>query len=624
MLLAVTTISTRRFVSALAIAALALSFLAVISQPAQAAEGDYRFEGNGWGHGVGLSQYGAQSRALAGQTAEEIVTTYYSGSELATETEVPSWRTPGEPWLPSWWTEDEMPLWVGLLEDDARFDFEADAGTLGLCHGLSDCPDATIGEPVPGQSWSFRNTAPNKCQFFLDETPMGVEDNCYARILLGADENTRIDIDQTGNLYAHGEIVVRPVDSSTFHVVVEIGIDDYVKGVDEAIFSWQSAALEAQALASRTFATFKALERGPASSFSASVITDCWCHVEDNSSDQVYDGWSTEIETLGENWVAAADATAGQYIVHPDEEWTESDTVLALFSSSNGGASESNGVAFDTAEQYTYLDTVPDPYSLLNNPQAPWNGGSQIKVAGTTVASKLSQLTRVDRIRVVERNPSGSAKTVLFEGKNGSTNASTTRTGLWTRSNMSLRSTFLDRVCRERGPYDDDGCSFFEHNIVNIYNAGFVGTLPGNDYDPEDDMTRSAMAAFLAAGLDLPATSTDYFPDDSSDPNHGAINALAEAGIVIGYPDGTYRPNNTVTRAEMAVYLARGLGVSLPSSVPDPFPDVPGDSWFGPAVAEILSRGITTGHQDGTYKPDQDTTREQMAAFMDRAFLGGF
>ena len=137
-------------------------------------------------------------------------------------------------------------------------------------------------------------------------------------------------------------------------------------------------------------------------------------------------------------------------------------------------------------------------------------------------------------------------------------------------------------------------------------------------------MTRSEMASFLFEGLGLPTTSTDYFSDDDGDPNEGAINALAEAGIVVGYPDGTYRPDETVSRAEMAVYLARSLGADLPDEVPDPFPDVPGDSWFGPAVAEILALGVTTGHQDGTYKPDQLTTREQMAGFIDRALLGGF
>jgi len=582
------------------------------SSAADAADDPYRFEGNGWGHGVGLSQYGAQARATAGQSAEQIVTTYYTGTSLSDGSGL-------EPWF----TTDDTPLWVGLLEDRTRFDFQAAAGTLGLCQGTGACPNPDLGAPAVGQPWSFRSTGSNTCQFYNGENPVGDEGNCFARVLLGSDETTRVQLVDKARTYARGEIVIRPVTSTQFHVMVELSIEDYMLGIGEAVLSWKPAALQAQALASRTFASYRAMTFGPESGFSTSVKNDCWCHVEDNSSDQVYKGWEIEsYPKFGINWVNAVQATAGQYITHPNSAYTKFGIILALFSSSNGGTSESNTVAFSTGQVFPYLVSIPDPYSLSGNPYAPWPGGRL--VAGATVASKLPELTVVERIRVVETNPSGSAKTVLFEGLNGATPATTTQTGLWTRSNLGLRSTFITKICRERGPYDDDGCSFFEHNIVNINAAGFVGTLPGNDYNDDLDMTRSTMAAFLAAGLNLPATSTNYFPDDDTDPNHAAINALAEAGIVIGFEDGTYRPLKTVTRGEMSVFLARALGVNLPSSVPDPFPDVLGDSWFGPAVAEILSRGITNGHQDGTYKPEQNTNRGQMAAFIDRAFLGGF
>lgn len=606
-------------ISRVLLAALLAVALVISTAPvANATVDPFRFEGNGWGHGVGLSQYGAQARALEGQSAAEIVTAYYTGSSVTQS-----------PVLPDWFTTDLAPLWVGLLENRARFDFTPAAGTLGLCQGLGNCPNPALGTPQVGESWSFRSTGAGTCQFFNGETAMGTAgDNCYARIMRiipeGApDTDTRITLTDTGRTYARGEIAVRPSTSTEFHVMAELSMEDYMLGIAEVPFAWEPAALQAQALAARTFAGYRALVRGPESTFSGSVKAACWCHVKDSSADQVYKGWEVESERTGAaNWVNAVQATADMYITHPDTSFTRSGLVLAVYSSSNGGASETNTAGFGSSTQYPYLLTVSDHWSLIGNPNAPWT--SRMHVPGITVAEKLPELTQVDRIRVLDRHPSGSAKTVLFEGKNGTLNASTTRDGRWTRGAMGLRSAWIDRVCRERAPFADDECSFFEHNIVNIYLAGFVGVLPGNAYTPDADMTRSAMASFLAAGLSLPPASTNFFPDDDADPNHAAINSLAEAGIVIGYEDGTYRPNNSVTRAEMAIYLARALGVTLPESVPDPFPDVPGASWFGPAVAEILARGVTTGHDDGTYKPAQHTTRGQMAAFLDRAFLGGF
>lgn len=602
--------SRRRRLASTVVLGLFLSLLFVV--PASADDSPFRFEGDGYGHGVGLSQYGAQGRALDGQTGEQIVEAYYTGASVTTNPTS----------LPAWWTEDPMPLWVGLLEDESRLDFSADAGQLSLCQGVLDCPAESLGTPVPGESWSFRASGPNQCQFYKGETPQGDPGNCYARILLGGSTNTRVYFEDNDEVYVRGEIVIRPVPNptgtgwtATFHVMAELAVEDYMLGVPEAVPSWQPAALEAQALASRTYAANKALAIGDASSFSQSVKRDCWCHVEDNTSDQVYVGWSQEVYS---GWVSAVNATAGQYITHPDSATTEYGIILALYSSANGGASETNNAYWGSA-QYPYLETIPDPWTNDASPHNPWSK----TWGGNTVASAVG-LDTVERVWVSEFNPSTSAKIVTFEGYDGGVYATTELSGTQTRSTFGLKSHFLDRVCRERGPYDDDGCSFFEHNIFNINAAGFVGTLPGNDYDPEAPMTRSSMAAFLADGLELPGTSTDYFPDDDSDPNEAKINALAEAGIVIGFEDGTYRPNNSVTRAEMAVYLTRALELTLPGSVPDPFPDVPGDSWFGPAVAEILDLGVTVGHQDGLYHPHEGTTREQMAGFLDRAFLGGF
>ncbi|HHQ48107.1 MAG TPA: S-layer homology domain-containing protein, partial [Acidobacteria bacterium] len=87
-----------------------------------------------------------------------------------------------------------------------------------------------------------------------------------------------------------------------------------------------------------------------------------------------------------------------------------------------------------------------------------------------------------------------------------------------------------------------------------------------------------------------------------------------------------YCPFAPVTRAQMAVFLLRTLeggDYQPPPCATPPFDDVPCDSWFGPWVAELKARAITTGCHGTEYCPFDPVTRAQMAAFLDRAFTLG-
>ncbi|MYL10837.1 MAG: S-layer homology domain-containing protein, partial [Cenarchaeum sp. SB0669_bin_11] len=102
-----------------------------------------------------------------------------------------------------------------------------------------------------------------------------------------------------------------------------------------------------------------------------------------------------------------------------------------------------------------------------------------------------------------------------------------------------------------------------------------------------------------------------------------AVLRLAEMGVVAGYPDGTYRPDNGITRAQMAALISRALGGA--STEPSDtearsFSDVPEDAWYGSAVRHLASLGVVQGCGDGSsYCPDSVVTRAQMALFLHRA-----
>jgi len=116
-----------------------------------------------------------------------------------------------------------------------------------------------------------------------------------------------------------------------------------------------------------------------------------------------------------------------------------------------------------------------------------------------------------------------------------------------------------------------------------------------------------------------------YF-SDVTDPNYwafGYIQKLWESGITTGYPDGTYRPENNVTRAEMAAFLIRAkIGDDFIYEEMPHFPDVSSDHWAFKYIQKLWESGITTGYPDGTYRPENNVTRAEMAAFLGRAFLG--
>jgi hypothetical protein len=147
-------------------------------------------------------------------------------------------------------------------------------------------------------------------------------------------------------------------------------------------------------------------------------------------------------------------------------------------------------------------------------------------------------------------------------------------------------------------------------------------------YCPDDPVTRAQMAVFLLKGMNAGGY-TPPAPDGShpfSDiAGHWAepwMEELYDVGLTSGYPDGTYRPQNEVTRAEMAVFLLKskhGAGYSPPSATGGAFSDVVGH-WAEDWIEQLAEEGITGGYPDGTYRPNNPVNRAEMAVFLVNAF----
>ncbi len=99
----------------------------------------------------------------------------------------------------------------------------------------------------------------------------------------------------------------------------------------------------------------------------------------------------------------------------------------------------------------------------------------------------------------------------------------------------------------------------------------------------------------------------------------GVINELSSRGIFTGYPDGTFRPDSSITRAEFAALLVKALGLAPATGSPVQFQDVPADAWFHTSVAAATYAGLANGLGDGTFGPNALITREQMAVMIVKA-----
>lgn len=146
---------------------------------------------------------------------------------------------------------------------------------------------------------------------------------------------------------------------------------------------------------------------------------------------------------------------------------------------------------------------------------------------------------------------------------------------------------------------------------------------PDGTYRPWQPIARDAMAAFiyrLAGSPEWQAPEVSPFHDVTpSTAFYHEITWLAATRITTGWDDGTFRPLAPVNRDAMAAYLYRLYGSPERTPSPPVFSDVDAATRFADEIAWLTATGITTGWSDGTFRPLSPVNRDAMAAFMHRA-----
>lgn len=138
---------------------------------------------------------------------------------------------------------------------------------------------------------------------------------------------------------------------------------------------------------------------------------------------------------------------------------------------------------------------------------------------------------------------------------------------------------------------------------------------------PEGKITRAEVAAIFARLTEnsAPANYSPKFPDVLAyDWFCDSVMKLSKKDIIKGYPDGTFKPNKSITRAEFAVIASKYI--KDPKAADETFSDVPMNHWAKDAIVKVKAEGLISGYPDGTFKPDAPITRAEAVSIVNRMF----
>ena len=337
----------------------------------------FTFTGSGYGHGVGMSQIGAKAKALAGESATSILNYYYKDVTIA-------------PWV------DTQTIRVNIGHALKSAYFSAPNGsTITYYPGETTTGAATISS---GKQKLNLSIAGNWA------TLGGVKAQRFTITW----SNT-ISLTQNGSTatYKYGFISVKVV-KGALEITTSLSLhDEYLWGISEVSSAWPAAALEAQVIASRSYAASKL---GPLS-------TSCDCNVYSHISDQNFVGFSKESEPrIGKLWREAVirtniDTFTSLAILQNGKP------VQAYYSSSSGGATQSTLDAWGTPTAYT--QSVIDSASVdvaLNPRFASWKATS----SQALVAAAFG-LTDVLSLEIISRNQAGAVTYIKATSSSGAT-----------------------------------------------------------------------------------------------------------------------------------------------------------------------------------------------------------
>ncbi len=388
------------------------------------------FYGKGFGHGVGMSQYGAQGWATGAAgpalTGEQIVAKYYPGTQLTVVDSNTNARGPMRVLLSSPSSSGSASC-GGTYMNTWLINARSAGGFKVVNEGAGN---AVVGVASANVTYQIAASGGGVAVYDQSANPPALKYSGAGPVTLVPTDPSQAITVQEKNAFFHGKIQLKNDGGGNLRVVNFVGYDDYVKGVipKEMPSGWHIEAYKAQALAARSYGF---------TSTGAGRDYD----VRDDQMDQCYGG--ATVETTAS--IAAADATAGKVITYNGA------AIRAYFASSNGGYSVGVGCwnhGITCAPNDPWLVPVADPADLLvqvpyPNKHANWTvtfsseaiRGAILNYRGVDIGTLLS----TDVSNQAPGNV-GHVVSIKFAGTNGSVEVPA---DIFLRTYLGLKSTMV-------------------------------------------------------------------------------------------------------------------------------------------------------------------------------------
>ena len=172
---------------------------------------------------------------------------------------------------------------------------------------------------------------------------------------------------------------------------------------------------------------------------------------------------------------------------------------------------------------------------------------------------------------------------------------------------------------------DLQGVEWSVESIDALVKAGIVNGVTNTTFEPNRSITRAEFCKLIATtfGFSEMDASSSYIDVSQTDWYYATVMAAAKAGVVTGYTDGDFRPDNQITREEMAAMLIRAFkaaGIDTPQGEMT-FADVGQmDDWSKDYIASLSQMGIVSGKGDNNFAPKDNLTRAEAAKVIYSAF----
>lgn len=210
--------------------------------------------------------------------------------------------------------------------------------------------------------------------------------------------------------------------------------------------------------------------------------------------------------------------------------------------------------------------------------------------------------------------------------------ASNRKLGSITVNNSGVFTVFLDRALiygetiKIEAKDESGNISKLEYKVTKnavetVKAISYIKGYPDGTFKPQANVTRAEAAQMFATllngGANFGTSSATRFSDASDDWFSKAVNYVVAKGLISGYPDGTFKPNESITRAEFAQMISGYVKNEKKSTTE--FQDVK-DHWAKDAIDKLYGNKNVSGYPDGSFKPNAKITRAEAVTILNSVF----